>query len=558
MAQGLNFAILTQSQATQELDARLTSNVDLTQENLVSIQKLLDFLGHKEVGTADGIMGPNTANAIATYLNNDSMTNESINPEIAEQVTSLARSESVAQFQSLYGASEISLKGSFAEKSQNLDHISKTLETALDSSNITDLQSFLNAAGYNVGRTDGIIGKLTSEGTLNYLGNNPNALLSIDSKNLETILDKAEPRALDNFRTQLEYSPEFYDLLESKIDTVNGDLSIASPEQIKEIQTMMTAYGIYDRGIDGIAGSGTRAGLDKFAEMERPAETVALKIEVTSPLETAPVIATNVASLGNSPEASSGFLSGGFGLVSAANARPLQTPIIATHKSNVAPNVASTAPEALTDPVINTSETTILSNIDDPLVLQEADSLEAPASADDYGEAVYAAIDTIDGFLKPEDAELVGIHSSALAFGPYAPDDAYAQTTQIHQRLLTGTIDGQQFAVQKVAEMAVATIKNIDSGEITIPEGVDTTPEGQRALAESIHDTASRFGKSLGIEVPGLPNTDTPNSTPLSQEFIGAALGAPANSTDTPSVKIAGGSSIDWEKASIAAAPRFA
>ena len=158
--------------------------------------------------------------------------------------------------------------------------VASLLDGPINENNTIRLQQALVSLGLSPGSVDGDFGSVTAGAALTYLEENHNVLLGMNSNNLEFILDQANPDDLARFQNNLRESPEFYDMLRSKIDAVGGDLSAASREQLIEIQQLMTAGGFYNRGIDGAYGRGTQAGLEAFNAMERPTPRVPLEIEI--------------------------------------------------------------------------------------------------------------------------------------------------------------------------------------------------------------------------------------------------------------------------------------
>ncbi|MEM6811740.1 MAG: hypothetical protein AAF549_04655 [Pseudomonadota bacterium] len=108
----------------------------------------------------------------------------------------------------------------------------------------------------------------------------PERILNLSPSELEAELDNMGPEQLTDFQSALLASPEFRDALQSRID--NGDFGYQSPNLI-EAQQLMTAAGLYNRGIDGIDGAGTQGGMQRFAELQESSPVVVASAPTASP-----------------------------------------------------------------------------------------------------------------------------------------------------------------------------------------------------------------------------------------------------------------------------------
>lgn len=280
MVDTVDYSTMTREEAIAALDRLVAGTEELTNAQLRDVQTLLNQAGYN-AGTPDGFEGPKTGNALAQFMRNDSnVLMSGLNPMVTRIVETYATAENVQNFHMLYGPIRYDRlsDGYNTEASQT---VASLLDGPLNDNNTIRLQQALVSLGLSPGSVDGDFGSFTAGATLNYLKENHNVLLNMNSDNLEFILDQANPEDLARFQNDLRESPEFYDMLRSKIDAVGGDLSTASREQLMEIQQLMTAGGFYNRGIDGVYGRGTQAGLDAFNAMERPVAREPLRIEVT-------------------------------------------------------------------------------------------------------------------------------------------------------------------------------------------------------------------------------------------------------------------------------------
>lgn len=262
-------------------------NADISNAQLEDIQTLLKIAGY-DAGTPDGYEGPNTGNALALFLYdkgnpsyNDANPEGRANAEIVRIVETYADAGNVQKYQQMFGPIRYAADIAPTEVVESSAAIARLLSEPRTEANTISLQTELTAVGLAPGSIDGDWGPNSAGATLQYLGDDFNTLLTMNSDNLEFILSKADPQDLENFRTQLSYSPEFYDLLKAKIDEFGGDPDTASSEQLIAVQQLMTAAGLYDRGIDGQTGPGTRGGIAAFNELERPVEREPLQITIT-------------------------------------------------------------------------------------------------------------------------------------------------------------------------------------------------------------------------------------------------------------------------------------
>ena len=298
MANNSNYSNIKPDEAVLRLNEILFStnpNASISNAQLENIQNLLNIAGFNS-GRPDGFEGPNTGNALASFLYQDAtpIYNEDnpegrVNAAAAQIITTYASAENVRNYQLMYGPISFVNDVAKEENPETFKTVERLLNSAITKANTIELQQSFESLGLAPGSIDGDFGPKTAGAALNHLEDNYDVLLSMNSDNLEFILDKAHPEGLENFQTRLRRSPEFYDLLKSKIDSVEGPLETAPSEQLIEIQQLMTAAGYYNRGIDGIFGPGTRAGLEEFNNMPRPAEVEPLVINITpaKPLEPA-------------------------------------------------------------------------------------------------------------------------------------------------------------------------------------------------------------------------------------------------------------------------------
>ncbi|MBL4803982.1 MAG: hypothetical protein JKY71_03880 [Alphaproteobacteria bacterium] len=259
----------------------------ISNAKLEEIQNLLNIAGF-DSGTPDGFEGPNTANGLARFVNqqgqpsyNDANPEGRLNSTIDRIIETYGSPENVRDYQQMFGPIRTTDEVLQETNSADLQTIEQMLNAPINETNTIALQTALEAVGLAPGTIDGDWGEKTAGATLNHLRDNYDLLLTMDSDNLEFILGHAKTEDLAHFQDSLRRDPAFYDLLKSKLDGVEGDLADASREQLTEIQQLMTAAGYYDRGIDGIHGAGTQAGADEFNATERPPETTPLTINIT-------------------------------------------------------------------------------------------------------------------------------------------------------------------------------------------------------------------------------------------------------------------------------------
>lgn len=301
MANNSDYSNVSPDAAVLRLNEILFSNdpnAALSNAQLEDIQNLLNIAGFN-AGRPDGFEGPNTGNALALFLYqsatpiyNDDNPEGRINAAAARIITTYASAENVRDYQRMYGPISFVNEVSRETNPEIFETVERLLNAPINEANTIGLQQAFESLGLAPGSIDGDFGPKTANSALYHLGDNFDVLLSMNSQNLEFILDQANPEDLENFQTRLRMSPEFYDLLRSKIDDVGGPLETASSEQLIEIQQLMTAAGYYDRGIDGVFGSGTRAGYEEFNSTPRPAEIEPLVINITPPEPAEPATET--------------------------------------------------------------------------------------------------------------------------------------------------------------------------------------------------------------------------------------------------------------------------
>lgn len=310
-----------------ELDKFISQAKPYTTDDIKRMQEILHKFGYGDaVGDIDGQMGPKTAGALLTYTAEDSIVfrNGQIGMAFVNSAIAKAPSDSVVRFQRALAlnpykpriASHIAVTTPFKEKGhpegttydkaqlatfnaagiapmaspvsdritasvdernrigfsaqsatrrQRAEVSFKALSQSFSASNISELQSFLNAQGFHSGRADGIIGRNTANASLHFMLANPESFEHVNLKNLETILRKARPEDLVRFRESLRQSPEAYDALKARMAATND---------LRGKQTLAALYGFYAvNGIDGQNGPKTRAALKEFEEMKRPVNT---------------------------------------------------------------------------------------------------------------------------------------------------------------------------------------------------------------------------------------------------------------------------------------------
>jgi|GEM_PF-3774124 len=324
-----------------KLEQIIQQETPFTPENITEIQTLLHKSGWGDtVGAIDGVMGPNTADGITNFVMHDStiIRGERLGPNM-DNVLQQASNDLVQDFQNVASQFQYPIGGMMPSvargnaptpspaTSQEFEPVTEdsslysdvfntsmngasfdTINNILAEGNLSDpetvqrLQIYMNAGGINVGRADGIMGELTSQGILNHVANsadamasisdanltaaletatpqaqtqllqaNPEFILNLEGEQLETMLDSLPPEALADFQSQLLASPEFRDMMAMHLD--NGDFSNGSMNLIST-QKLMTASGLYDRGIDGQMGAGTQAGMEQFNALEPLENTI--------------------------------------------------------------------------------------------------------------------------------------------------------------------------------------------------------------------------------------------------------------------------------------------
>ncbi len=120
-------------------------------------------------------------------------------------------------------------------------------------------------AGISQENLDTLLETDTPEAQAQILTANPYFILNIEGEQMEAMLDNMDLETLADFQSRLLQSPEFRETLSMFTDS--GDLTNGS-ESLISAQKLMTASGLYNRGIDGIFGGGTQAGLDRFNGLE--------------------------------------------------------------------------------------------------------------------------------------------------------------------------------------------------------------------------------------------------------------------------------------------------
>ncbi|NCT41224.1 MAG: hypothetical protein GW778_06150 [Alphaproteobacteria bacterium] len=148
----------------------------------------------------------------------------------------------------------------------------------LSSDQIKDLQADLSDQGHvnNADRypnPDGVMGSLTQSDIIDFIAQNPEALLTISPTMVQTLRDKGLGDELQNI---VDENPSIQNALAQQAKTIldgqNVDRLHGTPE-LKEFQTKAALLGSYSARIDGFTGSKSREAADGLNEQFAPQQT---------------------------------------------------------------------------------------------------------------------------------------------------------------------------------------------------------------------------------------------------------------------------------------------
>lgn len=240
---------------TERLDA---SQIGLLQENL-------NQLGF-DSGTVDGIMGRNTAAAIAGFLK------DSEHQVFAPQISEDMRGQLVQYGQ---GGTITYLQAQATMAPEEFQNTPLKIEELLQSetlnrAEITELQDLLKVAGYEPGVSDGYFGANTASAITNYMTDNPEALLQADPARLQEMMRYGQTDALRDLAGD---NKEAFDVrIHEQLAAMGADQDISALthttdyEAAYELQTLLSIGGYSPGGLDGIIGNKTLGAVKRFED----------------------------------------------------------------------------------------------------------------------------------------------------------------------------------------------------------------------------------------------------------------------------------------------------
>lgn len=239
---------------TERLDS---SQLPLLQENL----KQLGF----DPGIVDGIMGKNTAGAVAEFLSEEQ--HQDFAPQISEhiqnQIVQYGQGDIVTRIQLQTAMATDDVQNN---PSSQIDILLG--QENLNNSEMTVLQDLLKEAGYSPGISDGYFGTNTACAIVKYLKDNPSSLLEVNTSHLQDMMEYGQSDALKELA---ENNQEILDtLIQTQLTKMGADADMSvlrrttDYDAVYKLQTLLSIGGYDPGGLDGIIGNNTLGAVEKF------------------------------------------------------------------------------------------------------------------------------------------------------------------------------------------------------------------------------------------------------------------------------------------------------
>ena len=216
-----------------------------------NMQKRLKELGYL-TGSADGVFGPKTTEAVKAFQKRNGLTADGVVGE--------------ATLEKLNSSSAKAAESSSSSSSSSSGSSSSTTDTTLRSGSrgeaVKKLQQRLKELGYYVGSIDGVYGSGTIKAVRAFQERNR---LTVDgvagSDTQKVIYSSSAKKATDDVEDDKE---------DEDVTTDDGTLRQGSRGQaVKNLQEKLKRLGYYNGSVDGVYGSGTIAAVKAFQERNR-------------------------------------------------------------------------------------------------------------------------------------------------------------------------------------------------------------------------------------------------------------------------------------------------
>lgn len=473
---------ISKAEAIIALKVRLADAASYSGDELEITQQLLNIAGF-DVGPADKIMGPDTANGIANFLLSDEgFSAYGIPQEGLDAISPHLHTNKLVEVQSYYANQD--------GYSYDLNAIKAAIQAPYSPQNNKALQSTLNNNQYAVGRADGILGAQTAKGLLDVFNLHPELISHIDPKTLEVALSKAPDETLSNLRGNLNNKKKSYIALKDEIEAIGGNLDGATKAEIKVIQAHLKVYGLYPGKIDGIAGknSFTQKGFEKFIALPTPADVEPLNVSVDGEREDTALAVTPAfdgAAMTTAPTLPPvpNEMNGAFGLAAGANS-------VGKIPETMTPDGGIVSPEAPAPVIVEESEVqaeAVVGFNTTPPVLKDL----APEG------------DNLPGILSVEDMDLAATYGYFMIGTPYASDYTMDDIENIDAQIALGTLGGQKNALATLSGMTTEIYAKLhETGQ------QDLEFEVSKSQIKTIHAHYQKLGKEIDLEISDLPEME--------------------------------------------------
>jgi peptidoglycan hydrolase-like protein with peptidoglycan-binding domain len=215
----------------------------LTPDEIRELQGKLRAAGFNP-GAVDGTMGRQTRSAVREYAGARALPNAEATRELLVRL----KAEAPAPVSS-------------PPVSQQFDKPTPDSAASLTPDEIRDVQGRLEAAGFNPGAIDGVIGRQTRSAVREYAG--ARALPNADATRELLVRLKAEaPASVSSTSVSSPPVPQQFDK-----PTPDSAASL-TPDEIRDLQGRLEAAGFNPGAIDGVIGRQTRSAVREYAEAQ--------------------------------------------------------------------------------------------------------------------------------------------------------------------------------------------------------------------------------------------------------------------------------------------------
>ncbi len=279
----------------------LSKSTPLTHDQTTTLQTTLRNNGI-DTGIIDGDMGKNTSAAIIEFLRDDEHKHfaAQVSPTMVKQLHRFGQGNEIDRLQQQAATPPAELEAA-ENKIQAL-----LKKSSLNDQEVEELQDTLKSLGYKPGPTDGDMGTKTADAIMEYMKDNPEALLQASPGRLRSMMKYGQT---DELRELARNNKEAFDArIQEQLDAFGPEGSEASLQNTTDfeaaysLQTLLSIGGYNPGGLDGIVGGKTLRAVDRFGdrndlpvipqpkpEISRPTEDSTLP----KPVEKPPIPQTN-------------------------------------------------------------------------------------------------------------------------------------------------------------------------------------------------------------------------------------------------------------------------